>query len=418
MDRTIVYPGAIPLDTHVLQSQRDAMVGLGALLQAAFGTSTLVDGLACTPTSPASLSVQVGPGSIIALDTVDDSAFGSLAADSSNLVKQGINLGTTALGPLSAPTTAGQSRNYLVQATLGETDGTPVALPYYNAANPGVPYVGPNNSGAAQNTRRPQTVTLGLKAGAAATTGSQATPSADSGYVPLYIITIAYGQTTITAGNIVRHSQAPIIPAKLGAGMVPGFANMQVFTANAAWTVPAGVTRIRARAWGGGGGGGGATGSSSAGGGGGGGAYAEGTYTVTSGQALAITVGSGGTAAAGANGTNGGASSVGSLLTAGGASWGAVGASGLGTYGYGGTATGGQINISGQTGQSGSLIGTAPAGGTGGGAFGSGSAPFVTGTSTGSSGPFPGGGGGGGSSGSGAAVSGGAGAAGLVIIEY
>ena len=61
MDRNIVYPGAIPLDTDLLSPNLNAMIGLGFLAQAVLGTSTVVDGLACQPTTPASMSVTITP---------------------------------------------------------------------------------------------------------------------------------------------------------------------------------------------------------------------------------------------------------------------------------------------------------------------------------------------------------------------
>ncbi len=45
MDRNLVYPGAIPLDTDILSLNRNAMVALGFLAQACLGTNTVVDGL-------------------------------------------------------------------------------------------------------------------------------------------------------------------------------------------------------------------------------------------------------------------------------------------------------------------------------------------------------------------------------------
>lgn len=61
MDRQIVFPGSIPLDTDVLSIQRNNMIALGYLAQATLGTSAQVDGLFCSPTAPASLTVTVGP---------------------------------------------------------------------------------------------------------------------------------------------------------------------------------------------------------------------------------------------------------------------------------------------------------------------------------------------------------------------
>jgi len=81
MDRQIVYPGAIPLDTDLLNLQRNVMVALGALTSATLGSSVVADGLACTPTSPASMSVTVAAGSVTSLSVIDGAAYGSLPAN-------------------------------------------------------------------------------------------------------------------------------------------------------------------------------------------------------------------------------------------------------------------------------------------------------------------------------------------------
>ncbi|MDR3736025.1 MAG: hypothetical protein P4L10_10880 [Acidobacteriaceae bacterium] len=214
MDRTIVYPGAIPLDSDLLNAEQQIMVGLGGLLQMCLGTGTYCDGLAGSQTTVASMTINIGPGSITSLQEVDATAFGSLGTNTASLVKQGINLGTTQF-TLTAPSTSGQSINYLVEASFLEQDGTPVVLPYVNPANPASPYSGPANSGTAQNTKRKQSVQLQLKAGAAATTGTQTTPATDTGYVPLYVITVAYGQTSITTAQITRAAGSSFIGNKI-----------------------------------------------------------------------------------------------------------------------------------------------------------------------------------------------------------
>jgi hypothetical protein len=65
------------------------------------------------------------------------------------------------------------------------------------------------------------------------------------------------------------------------------------YTSDGVFVVPSGVTEVTIKAWGAGGGGGGG-GKSGNGGGGGGGAFAQGTYSVTPGDALNIIVGGGG----------------------------------------------------------------------------------------------------------------------------
>ena len=250
MDRNLVYPGSIPLDTDILNINRNSMVALGFLAQAVLGTNTVADGLVCLPTVPASLNIMVGPGSITQLSIVDALAYGSLPADSGDcLVKMGINLAATSF-TLAAPVTSGQSVNYLIQATLQESDISPVVLPYYNASNPTQPYSGPTNSGVAQNTFRVQRVQLQLKSAAAANSGSQLTPPVDNGWVGLYVVTLSYGQTTIGAVNIVQLPTAPLLNWKLPA-LRPGFATgVQTYSNSGSFTVQAGVTQMEVELWG------------------------------------------------------------------------------------------------------------------------------------------------------------------------
>ena len=256
MDRQIVYPGAIPLDTDLLNLQRDVLVAVGYLAQATLGMTTVADGLACLPTAPPSMSVAVGPGSVTQFGVVDSQSYGTLPAASQPLVRMGINLSATEF-LLGAPTTPGYSINFLIEATLLESDANSIVLPYYNAANPAQPFGGPNNSGAAQNTQRLQSVQLQLKAGAANATGTQQTPPVDSGWVGLYVVTVAYGQSAISGGNIEVLPTAPFLGWKLPQ-LTPGTHAQYAFTpANqGSWTVPPGVTNVKLRLWGGGGAGG------------------------------------------------------------------------------------------------------------------------------------------------------------------
>jgi hypothetical protein len=220
MDRPIVYSGAIPLDTDLLGTNKDAMIGLGYALQAILGTGTVVDGLACTPTGPAGMTVNVAPGSIMSLQNVDGTAYGSLAPDTTHqIVKQGIVIDTTNLS-CPAPGSVGQSINYLIQAAYQDVDSGATVLPYYNAANPASAFNGPNNTGVSQNTVRKGACLVQVKAGVAATTGSQTTPAPDAGFTGLYAVTVANGQTTITSGNINPLATAPFISPKLP-GIVP-----------------------------------------------------------------------------------------------------------------------------------------------------------------------------------------------------
>jgi hypothetical protein len=210
-----------------------------------------------------------------------------------------------------------------------------------------------------------------------------------------------------------------------GTNFIP---NMQLFSTNGTFIVPAGVTRILVEMWGGGGGGGGNNTDDSmgfvnsylqGGGGGGGSSYSKAILTVTPGSSYPVTVGqagSGGIAnALGGTGGNGGSSSVGNLISAAGGNGGGNGNDSSGDaahsgYGGNGGSNNGNINyltISGGNGGSSSSDnpgGAAAAGGNGG-------------QENGGNGGSPGGGGGG-VYGSATALSGGNGASGMVIIYY
>jgi hypothetical protein len=417
MDRNIVYPGSIPLDTDVLSVNRNAMIGLGFLAQAILGTNTIADGLQCQPTSPASMNFVVGPGSITQLGPIDLAAYGSIPADTTDqIVKMGINSTPTTFS-VTAPSSVGQSINYLVEATFQEVDGNPVILPYYNASNPAQSFSGPANSGASQNTVRTQRVELQLKPGAPGNTGSQITPAADSGWIGLYQITVDYGQTQVTAANIALIPTAPLLIWKLPS-LRPGFGSgVQSFVSSNNFTVPAGVTQVEAEVWGAGSG----TYASIPGipsGGGSGGGYARKRITgLIPGQTIAVTVGTGGIGGTtgGAAASAGGTSSFGPFVSAtgGGLNYQATTSAPENGATPPGIGVGGDVNFAGSAGQAavlnqGGMGGAAPMGG----AQNSGGA--------GNMGSFPGGGAAGAGTGTSGntAFDGGTGGGGLVVVRY
>src|SRR5690348_14780453 len=210
MHRQIVYPGQIPLETDILSTNKDAYQALAKLAQALFGNNTVVNGLSAGPPGPASLAVLVQPGEIYSLQTMDTSAYSTLGTDTAQVLKQGIITTTTTLNT-PAPGTAGQSINYLIEVGFVESDANSVVLPYYNASNPSVAWSGPANSGTAQFTQRQDLASVQVKAGTAAATGTQVTPTPDAGYVGIWVVTVANGQSTVTAGNITAYTGAPFL---------------------------------------------------------------------------------------------------------------------------------------------------------------------------------------------------------------
>lgn len=209
-DRTDVYPSQQPTDTIWLTQERNKIVAIGYLAQGILGTSTVVDGLGCIPTVPASLAVQILPGSIYQRVPLDSVSYGSLGVDTvDQIIKQGIILPVTNL-TLAPPSTSGQAINYLIEAALLEQDVNPVVLSYFNAANPAIPFSGPGGSGTSQPTIRQCTLSLIAKAGVAAVAGTQLTPAPDAGYVGLWVVTVANGASALTSAQISQY--VPLFP--------------------------------------------------------------------------------------------------------------------------------------------------------------------------------------------------------------
>lgn len=417
MDRNIVYPSAIPLDTDILTLNKNIMIAFGYLAQACIGSNVVVDGLACTPTNPASMTVSISAGSNLSFGSTDGQAYGSLPADTlTNLVKMGINTTPTDF-VLTAPTAAGQSQVYLIEAIFQEIDSNPTVLPYYNANNPAQSFAGPSNSGLAQPTLRAQRVQLQLKAGQSATTGSQVAPAADPGWTGLYLINVDYGASEITVDHITVVPSAPFLPYKLP-NLRPGFGSgVQTFNANGNFTVPAGVTQVEVEVWGGGSGSFASIVGTPSGGGSGGGYTRRMVTGLVAGQTIPVTVGAGGGAGTtgGSQPGPGGASSFGQYASASGGSLNFYASPSQPAAGATppGVGIGGDLNLTGSAGQAG--VGTQ--GGMGGGAPLGGSQNSGT---TGNNGIFPGGGAAGAGTGpSGTtAYNGAAGAGGLVVVRW
>jgi len=203
-----------------------------------------------------------------------------------------------------------------------------------------------------------------------------------------------------------------------------GFSNMQVFTGPGTFTTPATTTKIKVTVVGGGGGGGGGDNGSSAtgrGGSGAGGGAAFKIFTVTASTPYAVTVGAGGTAGTGGtgSGTSGGTGGSSSFGPVGGTTVTATGGSGgawfpgFATVSTGGLGSSGDLNIrGGYAGTSNSGSASIAGGGSilGGGASSNANTPSGVGTAGGQYG--------GGASGGSGTANGGAGAAGVVIVEF
>ena len=208
-------------------------------------------------------------------------------------------------------------------------------------------------------------------------------------YAPLASPALTGIPTVPTATPGTNTTQAAST-AFVAAALANNFSALNVYTTTQNVTVPAGVSKIRARMWGAGSSGiGGAAGTV----GGAGGAFVDAFFTVTPGQTLNLTIGAGGATSTGAA-NNGGASTIqinsgAAILTAGG---------GTGSTGGVPSATIGYFGINGQNGglgvAAGAISGYVAAGPGGSSPQGGGGGPGgLAGASAGYPGVVPGGGG-------------------------
>lgn len=410
MDRQIVYPGSIPLDSDFLRMQRHALIAIATLTGTVLGSSPIVDGLTCRPGS-LGYAVVIGPGSMSSLMQLDYTSYGSLPADSMPVVRTGINAGevTLQLGTLPDQNFA---LCWLIQASLVEVDDEPIALMYWNAVDPSVSFTGPANSGAAQNTRRRTALVLSAKPSGPVPPSSFAAPAPDPGCVGLYSVMAWAGKPGIDPEDVQALPDSPTLAFRLPE-LAPGFSRQNIIVADQQWRVPRRVQQIRVRLVGAGGGGGGGA-RTFGGGGGGAGGYAEAILAVRPGDSIPVVVGAGGSSAAPhQTGGTGGTTRFGEFVVAsGGVGGGSSNPDSRG--GEGGLGLAGSLVIGGGMGGDGPTTPGVPAGNGGSSVFGGGGRGSDSG-GTPANGRAPGSGAGGAY---GAEASGGTGAAGLVIVEY
>ena len=220
MDRTIYYTQEQLRSFDLLWSLRDVMTGVAFGDQDILGQVGMVAGLAATPTSPASLQVNLAAGRIYQSGVIDATTYGSLSADTNLIMQQGFAAAQTETLSTSA-LSSGQSQWALIQASFSQVDairsGDPTSgvLYYYNSANPSQPFQGPGGSGASNPTVRTGVMSITTIYGAPASSGTEVPPNPTAGALPLYLIDLTYGQTTITSGQILvaGPSVGPNVPS-------------------------------------------------------------------------------------------------------------------------------------------------------------------------------------------------------------
>lgn len=170
--------------------------------------AAFVYGAEATEETVPSLTINVAEGVIYQLASMDATQWGTLPADLTQVMRQGYKAAHT-ITLNTGGLTSGQSQWVLVQAKftpsdeIREDDPDGGVLSYWNSDNPMEPFNGPADSGDAQPTVRKATMETGLRYGVAASTGSQVAPLPDTGWIPLYLILLTNGQTTITTAQIL-----------------------------------------------------------------------------------------------------------------------------------------------------------------------------------------------------------------------
>jgi len=199
--RATVFTNQVPYDTDILRTNAYNMASSAALAKAiigaGIGNSTTVSGLACVPTIPAGLKVQVNPGFMFSLENYDSTPYGSLPADTNadhRLYKTAFNWDPVILD-VTAPPTAGNTWIYLVEGIFNTEDVNNISRPYFNSADPTSPIFNNNFD------TRTDIVSLQAIPGVESPT-TPVPPTPTPGWTALYYVTITNGQTTIISSNI------------------------------------------------------------------------------------------------------------------------------------------------------------------------------------------------------------------------
>lgn len=228
MERAVFYYGSALDDRDLNNVGQKTMVALGKLAEAVLGTNAATLGLGVSPAT--GLTVTIAPGQLYQVEPLEATVLSDLPANNTHfIVKQALLLDPQTLTGFSAPVGAGTSVNYLIEAQYQDQDIGAVVLGFYDADNPQVQFSGPGNTGGTTTTIRKGAIAFQVKAGAAATSGTQTTPSPDSGWSGIAAVTVAQGATSLSSGNIAAYSGNPGIPTTLPA--IPGQIQAQSFVA-------------------------------------------------------------------------------------------------------------------------------------------------------------------------------------------
>lgn len=155
-----------------------SQLALSGVMRELFTTSNVngfISGL--NATYPAANTVQLGPGALYSAQVTNSS-------NAQAIIKQALSFSPVDF-TITPPATAGQSVAYLIQGQYQDLNATTMVtsnIPYIDANNSFLPCLLLNGQ-----------LALSLKAGTANTTGSQVTPTPDSGWQAIFVVTATYG---------------------------------------------------------------------------------------------------------------------------------------------------------------------------------------------------------------------------------
>lgn len=196
-DRQIIYTLENVTTVDHLNMQQNYYIALSRLMGELINSPAL-GGFLCTPTVVPSLNVDIAAGEIYSQQVTDATDYGvapnDIAANPALILKQGIYNGGTFSTP--APATPGDSIKYLIQIAFDEVDNVNESRLF--------------KVGGVQNvdTKRQDIALVQIKAGTPAPVPVVPTP--DIGFEGAWVITVAYGQTTVTAPDIAQYTNAPV----------------------------------------------------------------------------------------------------------------------------------------------------------------------------------------------------------------
>lgn len=338
MDRQIVYPGGVPLDTDLLNAGRNTKKGLGRLAFLLFGEVSAAQGFTIALSST-DMTATIGEGTVLATGPIDQAAIGGLGggldAVTDTVVNQYDSWGDQTV-TLSADTTT------TIWAVCSEMDANDTVLPFYNSENPSQTLAGSANDGTDLPTQRQSRVQI-----VAATTE----PVAPSGGVVVALYTIAVPTTATSLSGLTATPQAAFYPT-IPELMRGRFLSEEVITVSATYTPSRWAKTLRVRMVGGGGSGAGALGQTtdkqmvSCGGCGGSGGYMEFLVDVAKvSWPQQLTVGARGIGADGGKGSGGGDTIFGTLAKCSGGGPGSTIAETAGVGSWGDQGIGGSFSV-------------------------------------------------------------------------